>query len=193
MKIIPSKTQWNKWSLPSKAGYISAWLGGIGFVIIILSLFLQLPPNSDRKRPLISILSLDSFLHEDSLETKFSIKNVGNKPAFILIKGEASIDTNRIEAINQKSETQVQTIMPDQIVGYWGLKVKGNVFKMLTSGTSVSDITQTINISYGDSEKTIGEYYTFQKVKLDLEKFVRLKERSQKFDGLWLLEESKSK
>ena len=36
MKIFPSKSQWIKWSLPSKASYIGAWVGGLGIMIALL-------------------------------------------------------------------------------------------------------------------------------------------------------------
>jgi len=37
MGIIPSKAQWEKWSLPAKAGYISVWIAIIGILITLLS------------------------------------------------------------------------------------------------------------------------------------------------------------
>jgi len=35
MKIFPSRSQWREWSLPGKAGYLGAWMGGIGLLIAI--------------------------------------------------------------------------------------------------------------------------------------------------------------
>jgi len=37
MRIIPSRNQWKKWTLPSKAGYIAMWIGVISFISTILS------------------------------------------------------------------------------------------------------------------------------------------------------------
>jgi hypothetical protein len=37
MGIIPSKSQWGKWSLPAKAGYIGVWIAIIGIPITLLS------------------------------------------------------------------------------------------------------------------------------------------------------------
>ncbi len=43
MSIFPSKSQWQKWTLPSKAGYISSWIGGIAFLVMILLHFTKSP------------------------------------------------------------------------------------------------------------------------------------------------------
>ena len=42
MKIFPSRSQWGRWSLPSKAGYLGAWIGGIALFIAIAILILPL-------------------------------------------------------------------------------------------------------------------------------------------------------
>lgn len=189
MKIFPSKSQWRKWSLPGKASYISAWLGGIGLLITIVILI----AGSEHDSPVVSILSLDSLLHEDSMETKFSIKNAGNKPVFLAIKGEAFIGGRIIETKSRKIETQIQTIMPGQVIKYRGLTIKGSTYKEIIGGKLIPEITQTVSITYGSSEKKMDEHYVFQKVRLDLSKLANLKERSQTLYGLWLLEESRFK
>jgi hypothetical protein len=190
MKIFPSKSQWANWSLPSKASYLSLWVGGIGILIGIIFFLLQ-PKQSNR--PMISILSIDTYFNEDSMETKFSLKNVGGKPAVVLIRGEASIDSNPIQVKNEKSSTQYQTIMPNQNIRYRGLTIEGDTLKMIMNGALVPDILQGINISYGSSQETIGEYYTFQRVRLDVGKLVKFKNRSRVSNGIWLLENSSFK
>ena len=190
MKIFPSKSQWANWSLPSKASYFGAWIGCVGIFVAITFFLFQEKQSSNSERPMISILSIDSYLEEDSMETKFSIKNVGGKPAFTLIRGEASIDGNPIQIKNVESETQYQTIMPDQKIRYRGLTIKGTTLKMILNGTLVPEILQKINIAYGSSQEMIGEYLTFQSVKLDVVKLVKFKHGSKQSTGFWLLESS---
>ena len=103
MNIFPSKSQWNKWSLPSKAGYIGAWIGVIALAIAVLIPLIQMVIAKKNERPLISITSIDSYLNEDSMETKFVIKNVGTKTAFISIEEYAFIDGSSIEVRDKKS------------------------------------------------------------------------------------------
>ena len=38
MKIFPTKAQWKKWTLPSKATYVAVWLAAITLIPTILSL-----------------------------------------------------------------------------------------------------------------------------------------------------------
>lgn len=118
MIIIPSKNQWNKWSLPSKAGYISFWVGLIGLIIAILSPLIQMFITNKVERPLISMTSIDSYINVDSLETKIIIKNVGNRQAFIRIRDDAFIDGKRIEVKKKISESKYQVITPDQYIKY---------------------------------------------------------------------------
>jgi hypothetical protein len=190
MKIFPSKSQWAKWSLPSKASYFGVWIGCVGILVAIIVFLFQAKQSNNSERPMISIISIDSYLDEESMETKFSIKNVGGKPAFVLIKAEASIDGKPIQIKNVKSETQYQTIMPDQKIGYRGLTIKGITLKMILNGTLVPEIFQKININYGSSQETIGEYRTFQCAKLNVDKLVKFKRGSKVSNGIWLLESS---
>ena len=193
MKIVPSKLQWNKWSLPSKAGYVGACIGLIALVLAVSIPLLQMLITKKDERPLISIASIDSYLNEGSMETKFIIKNMGNQPAFILIKGEAFIDGKLIEVKNQKSESAFQVMMPDQHLKYRGLVIEGRTYRSILSGDLTTRIIQNIKIEYGNSEKTIGEYYTFQSVKLDVAKLVEFKNPLKISDGFWILEKSNSK
>ncbi len=44
MKIIPKKTQWRRWTLPSKAGYVGMWVGIlVGVPALIFSLWPSKP------------------------------------------------------------------------------------------------------------------------------------------------------
>ena len=44
MKIIPTKAQWKKWGLPSKASYVGCVLGVLGILIaIVLFIFTDIP------------------------------------------------------------------------------------------------------------------------------------------------------
>lgn len=190
MNIIPTKAQWKKWSLPSKAGYVGAWIGAIALIIAIAFPIIQARYIPKRDRPLLSVMSIDSYLNNESMETKYIIKNVGSKPAYILIKGEAFIDGHPVDVIDRESETHFQTVMPDQTIKYRGFFVKGNIFKLIMSGKIVPEVVQTIRISYGDTEKSVGEYYTYQKSKLDIVKLAKFKDQSKISDGLWLHKES---
>jgi hypothetical protein len=193
MKIIPSKTQWNKWSLPSKAGYIGFWIGLIGLIIAILIPMIQTFITKKVDRPLISITSVDSYLNTDSLETKFVIKNVGNKPAFVTIKDDALIDGRNIEVKNKNSESNYQIIMPDQYIEYQGLVIQGNTYQSILKGSLNPKITQNIKIDYGDTERNVGEYNIFESVRLDTAKLAAFKNRSNTSGGFWLLEKSSFK
>ncbi len=190
MNIFPTKAQWNKWSLPSKATYVGVWIGAIALIITIVFPIIQSRFTAKIERPLLSVMSIDSYLNNESMETKYIIKNVGSKPAFILIKGEAFIDGNPIDVFDKESETHFQTVMPDQIIKYRGLFIKGNKLKMIISEKIVPEIIQTIRISYSDTENSIGEYYTYQKSQLDVVKLAKFKDQSKISDGLWLLKES---
>lgn len=189
MKFFPSKSQWSKWSLPGKAGYLGAWLGGIGLVIIIVNSFV----GGERVIPVVSILSVDSLIHENSIKTKFSIKNAGKEPVFLVVKLEASIDSRTIKVIDQKFETQSVMLTPGQIIRFRGLTIEGNTYKALLNGTLIPEIRQTIRISYGNSEQEVDEHYVSQRVKLDVSKLANLKGGSQSPYGLWLLEEARGK
>ncbi len=145
------------------------------------------------KRPLISIISLDSYLSADSMETKFVIKNVGSKPAFILIKGEASIDGRPIEVRKRNSGSGFQVITPEQYIKYQGLVIEGKVYETILNGQLSPTIMQNIKIDYGDTEKSIGDYYTFQSVRLDVATLVKFKNKSKITDGFWLIEKSNSR
>jgi hypothetical protein len=193
MNIIPTKAQWKKWSLPSKAGYVGAWIGAIALIIAIAFPVIQAKYAPKRDRPLLSVMSIDCYLNNESMETKYIIKNVGSKPAYILIKGEAFIDGHPMDVIDRESETHFQTVMPDQTIKYSGLFIKGNKFKLIMGGKIVPEIVQTIRISYGDAEKSIGEYYTYQRNKLDVAKLAKFKDQSKISDGLWLVKESNFK
>ena len=46
MKLIPTKRQWKKWSLPSKVSYISFWLAVISLLIVVVQI---LSPENDEK------------------------------------------------------------------------------------------------------------------------------------------------
>lgn len=190
MNIFPSKSQWNRWSLPSKAGYIGACIGVIALVLAILIPLLHMVIPQKNERPLISIISLDSYLSADSMETKFVIKNAGTKPAFILITDEAFIDGRRIEVRNRNSESGFQMIMPDQYVKYRGLVIEGKTYQTILNGQLSPTIMQNIKIDYGDTEKSIGDYYIFQSVRLDVAKLVKFKNQSNITDGFWLIEKS---
>ena len=190
MKIFPSKKQWTKWSLPSKASYFGAWIACVGILVAIVVFLYQAKQRNNTERPMISILSIDSTLDDESMRTKFSIKNVGNMPAFVLIKTEASIDGKPIQIKNTKYETQYATIMPDQIIGYHGLTIKGTTLKMILNGTLVPEILQKINITYGSSPETIGEYHNFQCARLNVDKLVSFKPSSKVTTGIWLHESS---
>jgi hypothetical protein len=193
MKIIPSKIQWNKWSLPSKAGYIGVWIGLIGLIVAILIPIIQMFMTKKDDRPLISITSVDSYLNADSLETKFVIKNVGNKPALLTIKDDAFIDGRSIEVKNKNSESNYQSIMPDQYIKYQGLVIQGNTYKSILNGSLNPKITQNITIDYGDTERNIGKYNISQSVRLDTSKLATFKNQSNTSGGFWLLEKSRFK
>jgi len=53
MKIVPTKGQWNKWSLPTKAGYFSVWIGVMSLIVTlalhILSTQLTTQENASTK------------------------------------------------------------------------------------------------------------------------------------------------
>ncbi len=125
--------------------------------------------------------------------TKFVIKNVGGKPAFVLIKCEASIDGEKIMIKNENSNTNYQAISPEQIIKYRALTIEGNIFKKIMNGQIEPDIKQNIIITYGATQKTIGEFSTCQKVKLDIKNLITFSKAVSVATGIWLLESSDSK
>ena len=127
------------------------------------------------------------------METKFVEKNVGSKPAFILITAEASIDGKSIEVKNQTSESESQVIMPAQHIKYRGLVIEGKTFKTILNGELRPTIVQNIKIEYGDTEKDVGHYFTFQSARLDAAKLARCRNQPNTRDGLWLLDKSNSR
>ncbi len=186
MKIVPTKSQWKRWSLPAKASYIGVWLGIIGLLSTVAPLALRKP-----ERPVVSILSVDSLLHEDSLETKFVIKNSGSVPAAILVKGEASIGDRTIGSNSEKLATESQSLMPDQIIRYRALTIRGTTYKDILDGKLVPNITQTVTVSYGAAGKDVNDFLVRMKVKLDAKRLADQKNKGlQSLGGLWLLEES---
>ena len=193
MKIFPSKRQWSDWTLTSKASYIGVWIAYVGIVLAIIIFLVQATQSNNSGRPMISILTVDTHLEDKSMKTKFTIKNVGDKPAFILIKAEASIDGKPIQIANKDSENHYQTIMPSQKIRYRGLTIKEAVLNLILDGKLHPAIVQNINITYGSTKKTIGEYRTFQSVKLDIKKLVKFTRGSMQSTGIWQLKSSDSK
>lgn len=189
MRIVPTQSQWKKWSLPAKASYVSVWLGIIGLLGVVVPFVVRKP-----ERPMVSILSIDSLLHEDSLETKFVIKNSGPVPATILVKGEASIGDRTIEFNSERLATESLALTPGQILRYRGLTLRGATYKNVLDGKVVPNITQTIRVFYGASEKHVNDFSVAMIVKLDAQKLAGLKSRGlQPPSGLWLFEESQVK
>lgn len=192
MKLIPSRLQFKKWSLPNKTGYVAAVIAVIISPFTVYSVFVTIFPVSDKpERPVVSVLKLNSFLTEDSMETEFLIKNTGKIPAYLLITHEGFKGSETIKPAERQFESQPLMLSPEQVIKYHGLRIKGETYKKLLSGSVITPILQTITIYYGKAENEIGEYYVFQKAKLNTTEMVNLEKEAQKSGSYWLVEEAK--
>ncbi len=90
MKIFPSKKQWDNWTLPSKAGYVSAWMGLIALCITLIwllsSVFFQdKPPEKTVMNQTTEVggdfIQIDNFL--DSGSTGVFVNLVLNLANFV--------------------------------------------------------------------------------------------------------------
>ena len=69
MKIFPTKKQWNKWSLPTKAGYSSVWIGVIAFVVgTIVALILHNLSNQQNQENQLKLEMFEKKLEEANYE-----------------------------------------------------------------------------------------------------------------------------
>lgn len=50
MKIFPSKEQWNRWTLPSKASYLALWIAIIGLLVMIPSCLINRQPKPNAEK-----------------------------------------------------------------------------------------------------------------------------------------------
>jgi len=110
IKSFPSKKQWNKWTLPSKAGYISLWLAIFSLVFFIIF----------RKESSISVGDI-----KDNIKTQVNI----NSP-------ESKLVINKVRKINQEyniekkvmaDEVHITNIILTQSEGIWD---SGEIFKI---------------------------------------------------------------
>lgn len=89
MKLIPTKTQWNGWTLPSKATYIGCVIGIISLIVMLL--FALLPSDNDKvtNQPQLALkfrgkpyLWYEQFGDSGlKFNCKLCIRNTGNNPA----------------------------------------------------------------------------------------------------------------
>ena len=86
MEIIPTRTKWRNWTLPSKASYISAW---IGIIALLTTLFFSLRPS----KPIISQKAIGS----GNIQTVVSGKN-----SQVIIDNRSFTDSKRFITAAQR-------------------------------------------------------------------------------------------
>lgn len=166
--------------------------GAAGIVALVLTI-LFFVVSFTAKRPLASVLDIDTILYDDSMESKFKLRNVKDQIAFCLIKGAASVDGNPIQIIDKKFESQPLSLSPGQRLSTEGVVIRGRTFKNIVDGNLFPEIIQEIDIKYGSSEKTIGEYNTFVRAKLNIDKLKKFYKSKKSPGGVWILERSDAK
>ena len=67
--MFPTKKQWNKWSLPTKAGYCSVWIGVIGMLIgIIVAIILHILSNQQTQENQLKLEMFEKKLEAANYE-----------------------------------------------------------------------------------------------------------------------------
>jgi len=161
----------------------------IASVLGILAYFGITPFTRDR--PSISILKVDSFFHEDLMETRFVLKNTGKIAAYFKVDGQASINDTPVRV--KEIQDHPNIIMPGQIIRYRGLTIQGDTYKRIMKKESSDKIIQSVDVKYGSSKNNTNKYFTLQKVELDLEKIPNQNKHPQTLQGIWILKESDGK
>ena len=184
--ILPTWSQWKKWSKPSKLTAVGVILGIVGLLIFFL-----FQERDEKVRPWISVPKVETYFIEGSMRTKFIIENIGELPAHIYIEGEGEKNGEPLPQTPTYKESSRGpfVLMPGQKIRFRGLYFEGDVFNALLNSQSVPKFSQSINVKYGNTRESVGEYYTYHKVSLDRDKL--LKSITQEKDlGLWIFDES---
>lgn len=93
MKLIPSKTQWDGWTLPSKASYFGCVIGILAFIITVVFALVPLQPDKIADQPQLSVnFTSKPYLRHNKagvsgIEFSYEIcvKNSGKNPANRLV------------------------------------------------------------------------------------------------------------
>jgi len=127
---------------------------------------LQLAENE--LRPWVIVPKVNTHFKPDHIETRFSVVNIGKIPAYTICEADAHRNGKAVKRIGSQTPKGPIAIMPGQTIFYTGFGLKGESYQRLLQRDFTDEIVQSLRVKYGTSKRDIEKYWTYVKVRFDV-------------------------
>jgi len=141
----------------------------VGLVLLIVFGIPSYLALHKTKRPLIATNPLEITIdpNQKLIETYFSYENIGEIPVYVRTIVDGATESGKVKHEKPENSENIMIIMPKQIFKRQGIIIIDKVYDKILNNTFSGNLWQSIKIEYSAKKKNVGEFYTYQKFKLD--------------------------